>query len=342
MRLRPGTHVLWRHAGSSQVYTDPQLAVVLSELSGEEQRFLDGLERMTSEHAVLQRGRELGIRPRRVRELLGVLDACGALEHGRDPALDHDGLAAELDHWSRVARRDAGKTLARRREAVVAVLGLGRLGLLLAAGLAAAGVGTLLTEDRARVRRDDVGMGGYTLDDVGERRGDRARAALRLTYPRVRTSAAPRTRPDLVVMVEQDVSDPVRMRPLLREDVAHLLVVTREVDVVVGPLVTPGQGACGRCVELHRTDADERWPALATQLLGTPVRGVDACSALLGAGTAVGQVLAYLDGRPVAAASTSLVVDPRRPVPQAQQWPVHPGCGCTGVPASSRAEPVRA
>src|SRR5699024_7804819 len=147
-------------------------------------------------------------------------------------------------------------------------------------------------------------------------------------------SAPPYTRPDLVVLVEQDVSDPVRLRPLLREDVAHLLVVAREVDVVVGPLVVPGRGPCGRCVELHRTAADDRWPALATQLLGTAPRGVDASSALLAAGTAVGQVLAHLDGRPVATAGTSLVVDPRRPVPRTEQWPVHPDCGCTGLPAA--------
>ncbi len=341
MRLRPGTHVLWRREGSSQVYADPGRAVVLDGLSAEEQRLLDALEREASEQALLALGRELGIRPGRVRDLLALLDSCGALEHERDPATDHRGLAAEVDHWSRVGQCDAGDLLRRRRDAVVAVLGLGRLGLLLASGLAAAGVGTLLVEDRARVRRDDVGLGGYVLRDVGERRGDRGRATLRMSYPHLRTSAPPRTRPDLVVLVEQDVSDPVRLRPLLREDIPHLLVVAREADVVVGPLVTPGRGPCGRCVELHRTDADDRWPAVATQLLGTAPRGVDACGAVLAAGTAVGQVLAFLDGRPVAAAGTSLVVDARRPVPRTQEWPVHPECGCTGLPARSRAVVAR-
>ena len=331
MRLRPGSHVLWRRAGTSQVHADPELAVVLDGLSVEEQRLLEGLGRETSESAVLARGRELGIRAARVRELLARLEACGALERDRDPAVGHHGLGAELDHWSRVAQRDARDVLTRRQEAVVAVLGLDRLGLLLASGLAAAGVGTLLTEDRARVRREDVGLGGYTLRDVGEQRGDRARGVLRLTYPHVRTSAPARTRPDLVALVDHGVSDPVRLRPLVREDVPHLLVVVREVDVLVGPLVTPGGGPCGRCVELHRTDADDRWPALATQLLGAPARGVEATSALLAAGTAVGEVLAHLDGRPVATSGTSLAVDPRRPVPRTRQWPVHPACGCTGL-----------
>src|SRR5690606_12436615 len=227
MRLRPGTHVLWRGEGTSQVHADPRHAVVLEGLTAEEQRLLDGLEREASEQEVLARARGLGIGRQRARELIARLDACGALQHARGPALAHHGLGAEVDGWSRVALRDATDVVVRRGEAVVAVLGLGRLGLLLAGGLAAAGVGTLLVEDAARVRRDDVGLGGYRLGDVGEHRGERARVALRLTHPHLRTTAPPRTRPDLVVLVEQDVSDPVRLRPLLREDVAHLLVVAR-------------------------------------------------------------------------------------------------------------------
>ncbi len=342
MRLRPGAHVLWRREGVSQVHADPELAVVLDGLTVEEQRFLDGLSREAGEASVLARGRDLGIRPARVRELLERVEASGALERARDPSVDHHGLGAELDHWSRATGRDASDLLARRRKAVVAVLGLGRLGMLLAGGLAAAGVGTLLMEDAARVRRDDVGLGGYGLPDIGARRGDRARGLLRLDHPHLRTSAPPRTRPDLVVLVEQDVSDPVRLRPLVREDVAHLLVVARSVDVVVGPLVTPGRGPCGRCVELHRTDEDDRWPALATQLLGAPARGVEATAALIAAGAAVGQVLAHLDGRPVAVSGASLVLDPRRPVAQTRQWPVHPECGCTGLPARAGAAVARA
>ena len=333
MRLR--THMLWREPGSSQVYTDPGAAVVLDGLTVDEQEFLDSLEKDASESTVRARARAQGVSNARVDELLAALDECGALEHSRDPRLDHDGLGAEVDHWSRALRRDARDVLVARRRSVVGVLGLGRIGLLLASGLAAAGVGTVLTEDKARVRREDVGPGGYALGDVGGRRGERARALLRETYPHVRISAPARTRPDIVVLVDQDVSNPLRLRPLLREDIAHLLVVARELDVVVGPLVRPGTGPCGRCLELHRTDGDDRWPALATQLLGSPVRGVETSAAMAAAASAVGQVLAHLDGRPVATAGAGLVHDPRHAGHRTQQWPVHPECGCTGLPAAS-------
>ncbi|WP_434056527.1 ThiF family adenylyltransferase [Georgenia sunbinii] len=273
----------------------------------------------------------MGLPAARVRRLLERLVACGALAATEpDPALSHRGLGAEVDHWSRATGADVAPTLAHRTTTTVGVLGLDRVGLALAGILAAAGVGTILVEDPRRVRRDELGT-GYLAADVGHRRADRARAALRSAHPHLRLSAAPGTRPDLVVLVEQDVSDPVRQRPLMREDVDHLLVVSREVDVVVGPLVTPGRGSCGRCVDLHRTDADDRWPALATQLLGAARRGVETTSAVVAAGLAAGQVLAHLDGRPVSTASTSLLVDPRRPVPRTQQWPLHPQCGCSGL-----------
>lgn len=336
MRLRSGTHVLWRRQGTSQLHADPRLAVVLDGLDSAEQTLLDTLDRSATEHEILRRGRALGVPARRVRELLARLSDCGALTTADpDPALVHRSLEAQVEHWGRVANRDAEPVLAHRVASTVGLLGLDRVGLALAGVLAGAGVGTLLVEDRRRVRRDDVGLGGYVLADVGHPRGERARAALRAAHPAVRTTAPPRTRPDLVVLVEQDVSDPVRQRPLMREDVAHLLVVVRELDIAVGPLVTPGRGACGRCVDLHRTDEDDRWPALATQLLGAAPRGVEASAATVAAGLAAGQVLAALDGRPVAAAGTSLIVDPRRPVPRTQQWPVHPQCGCTGLPTGA-------
>src|SRR5699024_6367288 len=116
MRLRPGTHVLWRDAGSSQVHTGED-AVVLDGLTDEEQLFLDSLEREASEQSVLARARELDIRPSRARGLLAALDGCGALQRQPDPVAEHSGLGAEADHWSRVARRDAGDLVRRRREA---------------------------------------------------------------------------------------------------------------------------------------------------------------------------------------------------------------------------------
>lgn len=331
MRLRPGTHVLWREPGVSQLGVDPARAVVLDGLERAEQTWLDTLEQATSTTGLMRHGRSLGLPAARVRRLLDRLGPV-LTEDETDPALAHRGLTAEVEHWGRVG--EPAEMVAGRVTRSVGVLGLGRLGLAVAGLLAAAGVGTVLVEDPRRVRRHDVGGGGYLPADLGKVRAERAQATLRATFPHLRTTAPPLTRPDAVVLVEQDVSDPVRQRPLMAEDVAHLLVVVRELDVAVGPLVTPGRGACGRCLDLHRTDADARWPALATQLLGTTSRGAEVTASAVAAGLAAGEVLAHLDGRAVATAGATLLVDPRRPVPGIRQWPVHPQCGCTGLPGT--------
>ena len=133
------------------------------------------------------------------------------------------------------------------------------------------------------------------------------------------------------MLVEHGVASPVRARPLVREDLAHLSVVVGDVDVTVGPLVVPGTGPCLRCLDLHRCDADPRWPAVATQVAADPPDGVESSLGPLAAALAVGQVLAHLDGRAPASRGATLQVDAVDPVPRRTPWPVHADCGCTGV-----------
>ena len=52
----------------------------------------------------------------------------------------------------------------------------------------------------------------------------------------------------------------------LRRDVPHLPSCSATPACTVGPFVRPGRGPCLRCLDLHRTDADPAWPAMATQL----------------------------------------------------------------------------
>ena len=83
----------------------------------------------------------------------------------------------------------------------------------------------------------------------------------------------------------------------------HLLVRVRDGNGLVGPMVVPGVTSCLRCADLHRSDHDAAWPAVAAQLRDT-VGTADRATVLATAALAVNQVDRVLrairgDGRAV-------------------------------------------
>jgi bacteriocin biosynthesis cyclodehydratase domain-containing protein len=124
-------------------------------------------------------------------------------------------------------------------------------------------------------------------------------------------------------------SDPLAAG-LQRAGVPHLVAAVRGETGVVGPLVVPGSTGCLRCADLHRRDADPRWPVLAAQLTTQqPLASGATVTCLLTAVTAAVQVLAWLDGSaaPVTLDAT-LELRPPDPVPRRRRWGPHPECGC--------------
>ncbi|WP_052436706.1 hypothetical protein [Georgenia sp. SUBG003] len=333
--------MLWRRKGESQVGVDPRCAVVLEDLTPGEQNVLDYLRHDPTEADLVRVGRASGVPAERVQELLTLLERSGVLAPAAPPRPPGDEEAPDAAYWSRLLPDGDGVGLmARRASATVRVVGLDQVGMRIAAHLAEAGIGTLLLDDDCAVQEHDVGP--YHPRDVGAPRRARAEAQLRSVFPRLLTDAPAGARPDVLVAVSSGVADPVRLLPLVREDVVHLPVVVGDVDVAVGPLVVPGRGPCTRCLDLHRTDADPAWPALATQLRVAPSPPVPSNLAQLGSAVAASQVLAAVDGRRVVADGTTIEVGGLSPLPLLRPWTVHPGCGCAGVgPECSPGEPAR-
>ncbi|WP_156224623.1 thiamine biosynthesis protein ThiF [Pseudactinotalea suaedae] len=321
--LRPGVAVLWRAPGASQVGIDPRCAVVLDDLDPLQQALLEQLPRLGGEPELNAYARTLGVGRAPVRELLDRLEELGYLVSGYPTSDTPDDrywhLAAIAGH-ARPGQRSAASVLVR---------GLDQLGLRIAQILAQAGIGRVVPDDDRPVTLDDLGGGGYRTHDLGRPRRERALTLLRGTSPMTALTAPAAVPPDLVVLVEHGAVDAVRVRPLMRDDVAHLPVLVRELDVVVGPLVRPGAGPCLRCLDLHRRDEDPRWPAVATQITASPPDGVETSLGWLGAALAAHQVLAVVDGRGVLVAGTSLEVSATYPLPRYREWAVHPDCGCT-------------
>jgi hypothetical protein len=299
---------------------------------------LRGLDGRRTERSVVADAARDGLPPAAVRSLLDGLRSAGLLLDV-DPAdllaadagpAAHARAAAELPS----ALAGTGSGWQARRSAVVVVEGATRVGAPLAAVLAASGVGRVTVRDTGLTAAADAVVGGLTAADEGRPRSLAAADAVRRASPLTDLRPLPHgAGADVVVLARPwAASDPL-VAGLQRAGVPHLVATVRGQTGVVGPFVVPGSTSCLRCGDLHRRDADPRWPGFAAQLTAgeAPPSGATV-TCLLTAVTAAVQVLAFLDGASApAAVETTLEFSPPELLPRVRRWPVHPGCDCRSL-----------
>jgi hypothetical protein len=196
---------------------------------------------------------------------------------------------------------------------------------------------------------DGAGPTAAALERMLSQAGADVRSGLSWSDPVVAQAEA-------AVSVAAYAVEPQRHARWLRRDVPHLPVVFGDAGVSIGPFVRPGEGACLRCVDLHRTDADPAWPAMATQLHTRPAPGETAISSAAAAARGAAIVLAGIagsgatEGAEVRAEVRAEVPEVRLVGPQvrpgvvwrleagavewvSRAWEPHPECGCLGLPA---------
>ncbi|WP_146107969.1 TOMM precursor leader peptide-binding protein [Actinokineospora auranticolor] len=327
-RVRPGVAVLHRRAGEVQFGLDPRRALLIGDLPAPVVAVAVDLTggRTTAE---LLAG--LGPPDRSaLRELLGELTARGVVEDAAAPApavasrlLADDALAA----WRPVAPLPAD-----RRDAGVEVRGDGRLAVAVACLLAQAGVGHVTVRASGVVTAAEVGAELRT-DDVGRARRAAAHDAVRRADPSVNTRGFTNVRPDLVLLTDALVPDPVVVAGLAERGLPHLCVSSRDGEGLVGPLVVPGLSCCVRCLDHHRARADPCWPLVAAQLAGRS-QPADLATAHVTAGVAAAQALravAWLRDPwtpPPSTWNATVAVDAFAATLRRTAWEPHPECVC--------------
>jgi len=290
-------------------------AVVLEGLTATDWRLLALLERGPSRADLDTAVARLGIPARRCQTLLDLLSGVGALD-----GASGDANAVEAGPPPQLRSSLAG--------AQVAVVGGGGLGVVLTVALAAAGASRSALVDDATVSAKDVLPGGALHGDVGRRAAHVAAEAVHRLRPDVRTACP--SDPDLVVLVSAHVPDAPAGIPLVQRGTLHLPVVVRPDEVVVGPLVVPGRGACLHCQDLHHCDLDAGW-AEAVRLLRRDSRRVRQPGAA--ATAVVAGLVAMLAGAPQAVTRAGVEVRVERSgATQWRRWSAHPACGCVGWP----------
>lgn len=350
-RVLPGLPVLRRMPGETQVGTDPRHAVVISNVPEPVAPVLHHLDgRHTAEELLARAGPEHG--PALLNILTGLagagmLDDATTLDPTGGGRLATGGpgrLTADRTAWMlRAGHQHAGLGKV-REQAVVVVHGSGRIAVSVATLLAASGVGWVHTAASGVVQPEDTGS-GYLDEDIGQDRAEAAERAVRRIAATTRTGRpTARRRPDLVLLTDATVADPVLSASLAALGVPHLLVHAAEGTGVVGPLVVPGRTSCLRCVDLHNTDVDPCWPALAAQLAAHP-QPADLATAQATAAFAAGQALRFLHGAvsghgdlPVWGAAVQLDVFTGQC--DRVEWRPHEACPC-GVARSLDADESR-
>ena len=140
---------------------------------------------------------------------------------------------------------------------------------------------------------------------------------------------------DLVVLSDYLVADPRLVRDLQAAGVPHLPVRVRDGAGLVGPLVIPGVTSCLACGDLHRTDRDAAWPAVAAQLRDV-IGSADRATVLATAALALGQLHRIITavrgvegaGAPPATLDTTLEIDVNSNRIMTRRWSRHPRCEC--------------
>ncbi len=359
-RLKPALRPAWRGPDQLQLGLEPSVAVALAGVGPRTSRLLAALDGTRDASGLLRAAAELGFDEPTAQRLLDTLTAAGAVEDAALDGLALDGLGPaerarlgpELAALG-LRHRAAGvaqRLLAGRRRRAVTVVGASRVGSVLAALLAASGVGTVALRDPDPAGAADALPGGLTAGDAGRARDVAGVDLLHRVAPEV--SVTPTRRPDLLLLAPPE-GLVTGHEGLLRSGVPHLLATVRDGIGTVGPLVIPGRTPCLRCVDLHRTDRDRAWPLLLAQLApaGTPPRAgptdasdmpehgaatATACDSVLAtavAAHAAWQALAFLDGAmaagdPLATVAGSLRIEWPGGVVRRRSWRPHPACGC--------------
>ncbi len=142
----------------------------------------------------------------------------------------------------------------------------------------------------------------------------------------------PDASPEIAVIVAHYVIEPEVHGRWLRRDIPHLAVVFGDEVVRVGPIIRPGTGPCLYCLELHRTDSDPSWPAIASQLWHRR-SGIE--SSLVAAEVAATVARLVLARRIVHRIGplTTIEIDAGSGERMLREWGSHPECGCASLTA---------
>jgi len=297
-QINPGLARLYLDEKTRQYgYKNP---LVLSELSAGAQRALDYLEAGVADQQVELLAKMATADSGEVSDLLARLGSYLRRSSSMLPELGEDEVQLRFREILRLFAStdlDPAVAMKSRKSSRIFISSMSPFGLTLARGLAAAGIGVLLTDDQVRVSKADFGQLGYPVECAGKPRATAARdllaGELEVQHHNRITSGYDRV--DLAVLVGTDVINPSLYQRWLSRDIPHLQVIFDEGGVEISHLVLPGITPCLGCLQLETLRSDNSWHAIATQLDYLERDLADSASTLFAAGLVLARTLERID-----------------------------------------------
>ena len=308
-RINPNQQPLWRNPFEMQLGTGAN-SVVLGKLSAAQERLIAALYRGIADQQLDVVSQQLGLTKQDTTEVLEQVSPLLLAEPKKTPKPKSKvnlspefiaGAFAEIIRASLLVGVNGESVLLSRAERTVHLEDLSRTGLLIAQGLAAAGLGNLISHDEQLVDSASLGPTGYPSQLRGHPRIDALRSILAAS-PNVcqiatgkRMTEKQLQKIDCAVLIVQQVIEPKRYSTWLSRDVPHIVVTFDAQEVSISPMILPGQTACLFCLEIQRTNENAQWPVIASQLISSNKKFDDSASQLFAAGIVIQKILSRID-----------------------------------------------
>lgn len=302
IRINPSQQSVWRNNDELQIGLGEN-KLTLRKLSRGQERLIALLYKGVADELVEPMAKELGASD--TAELLKQLQPMLLPKNTKPDRLSDDYVAtafAELAKATLLHSTDGAQVLSYRMARTVHLDSLDKTGLLMLKALAAAGVGRVASDDHERVQESDTSNLGYEREFLNGSRFQAASEILELGVAptllenSLNYDAAKIDSIDLAVLIAHQAITPRSYAKWLNRDVPHIAIVYEADSVWVSPLIIRGKTACLFCLDMHKTELDDAWPTIATQLLQSNQRFDDSSSSLFAVSLVLQKITAHLDG----------------------------------------------
>lgn len=297
-QINPGLARLYSENLTRQYgYKSP---TVLADLTDGQHRVLDLLELGISDSQLTLLPKMANAKEAEVGDLLSRLGGVLRQTKSHFPELSDEHVQSRFKEILRLfasTSADPIEALKARGRARVFINELSPFGLLLARGLAAAGVGTILSDDQVRVSLKDLGPLGFSSADLGKPRVTAARDDLagQIAIQHHSRVTSGYDSVDFALLSATDVLNPRVYQRWLSRDIPHLLIKFDEAGVEISHLVVPGITPCLGCLDFAKAKSSNQWHVIATQLDYLERDFSDSASSLFGASIALSRILNRID-----------------------------------------------